>query len=247
MQIRSSGMKPEELEMETKHVKRLWESFAGDVRGAVSFEKITEYLDGVLNDFYETNYNAQGTALPEKAKATPNSTAAPSASAAPTASTATGASTSSGAATTAASSGADHNEWERTINGLNVGLVCRVIVDNMLHSLWNRSVIDVRGPAASGSLAWSSDNSSAAGESSAAGAGPSLGNQVSFSAFDEFTRQGYFASVENKLRCLFELERNAVDPAPIVLVRVYFKSTKDEIKIVVMDPYSGQYRLSSSL
>jgi hypothetical protein len=191
--------------METKHVKRLWESFAMDSRSSVSCEKLTKYFEGVLSDYYESAIHVRQDAAQPSTEAV---------------------------------------AWDRRISGLGIDLICRVIVDNMLYSIWNRPDTDIREVAAPTSAA-ADDKISKLQVSKPIGDSQALScppvSQISFSAFDEFTRQSFFAEVENKLRCLFELEKNAVDPNPIVSVRVFFKSSKDEIKIVVFDPYSGWF------
>lgn len=111
-----------------------------------------------------------------------------------------------------------------SVMGVQVDILCRIVLDAMFTSHWNKVPETLR----------SSDVNSFS----------MISNTLSYSGFEAFVRSGHVKSLEDKLHCLLHVSKNETSGAVYLLVHVYFSSNRDEVVILAHDPIIGEvYKL----
>ena len=119
------------------------------------------------------------------------------------------------------------------IHGVPLSALCRIIVDDMVHSPWNKN--RVVHPNQSGRAMLTEE---------VLGLVP-LRSSLSFAGFQAFLCREYMSGLERKLRYLVLLDAGGDDRKSLaLLLHVYLSSRKDEILVIARDPLMGKvYKL----
>jgi Ca2+-binding EF-hand superfamily protein len=114
------------------------------------------------------------------------------------------------------------------IFNIDARILSRIMVDNMVYSIWNRS------------------NTNNVPQAGFIPNDRTLISTLSLSGFEAYIRETFIDKLERKLRYLMEIEKNSSSPSVYLLVHVFLKSSLDEFIILAHDPITGEiYKINS--